>query len=118
MDEFRGMRLVRKDGDKNFVVNIKVNFDKTKHLSDNCIKRRKAVRERLMTKDREREEIETKKQLVEAQKLEKERFDYFHYFSQHYFSFQRSLSLPEVGREIIRVYASNLGRKKLIIEKK
>lgn len=76
MDEFRGMKLVRKDGDKNFAVNISVDFDRTKHLSDASIKRRKLVRERLMAKDREREEAEQKKQLAEMQKLEKERFDY------------------------------------------
>lgn len=76
MDEFRGMKLVRKDGDKNLAVNISVDFDRTKHLSDTSIKRRKLVRERLMAKDREREEEEQKKQLAELQKMEKERFDY------------------------------------------
>lgn len=76
MDEFRGMKLVRKDGDKNFAVNISVDFDRTKHLSDVSIKRRKLVRERLMEKDREREEEEQKKQIAELQKMEKERFDF------------------------------------------
>lgn len=41
MDEFRAMKLVRKDADKMVAVNIQVQFDKTKHLSDACIKRRK-----------------------------------------------------------------------------
>lgn len=41
MDEFRGMKLVRKDADKIVAVNIQVHFDKTKHLSDASIKRRK-----------------------------------------------------------------------------
>lgn len=41
MDEFRGMKLVRKDSDKIVAVNILANFDKTKHLSDVSIKRRK-----------------------------------------------------------------------------
>lgn len=77
MDELRGMRLVKKNGDKNYVVNVKVDFDRTKHLSDASIKRRKAVREKLMAKDREREEEEQKKQLAEMQKKEKERFDSF-----------------------------------------
>lgn len=76
MDEFRGMKLVRKDGDKNLSVNVTVDFDRTKHLSDVSIKRRKLVRERLMAKDREREEEEQKKQIVELQKMEKERFDH------------------------------------------
>jgi arginine/serine-rich splicing factor 17 len=41
MDEFRGMKLVRKDSDKLVAVNILTHFDKTKHLSDASIKRRK-----------------------------------------------------------------------------
>lgn len=41
MDEFRNMKLVRKEEDKIVAVNITVDFDKTKHLSDNSIKRRK-----------------------------------------------------------------------------
>lgn len=76
MDEFRGMKLVKKDGDKNLSVNVTMDFDRTKHLSDASIKRRKLVRERLMAKDREREEEEQKKQLVELQKMEKERFEF------------------------------------------
>lgn len=75
MDEFRGMKLVRKEADKNLNINIKVDFDKTKHLSEASIKRRKAVRERLMAKDREKEEEEMKKQLTEMKKLEKEKYD-------------------------------------------
>lgn len=74
MDEFRGMKLVRKDADKNLSVNIKVGFDTTKHLSEASIKRRKAVRERLMAKDREKEEEEMKKQLDEMKKLEKDKW--------------------------------------------
>lgn len=41
MDEFRAMKLVRKDPDKMVAVNILVQFDTTKHLSDASIKRRK-----------------------------------------------------------------------------
>ena len=43
MDEFRAMKLVRKDKDKLVAVNIEVNFDKTKHLSEASIKRRKGT---------------------------------------------------------------------------
>lgn len=43
MDEFRGMKLVRKEVDKNVAVNIQVTFDKTKHLSDASVKRRKGI---------------------------------------------------------------------------
>lgn len=41
MDEFRAMKLVRKESDKLVAVNILVTFDKTKHLSEASIKRRK-----------------------------------------------------------------------------
>lgn len=76
MDEFRGMKLVRKDGEKNYAINIKVDFDTTKHLSDANIKRRKIIRDRLMAKENARLDEERKKQeTLEAQK-EKERFDY------------------------------------------
>ena len=44
MDELRGMKLVRKDSDKLVAVNLIVNFDKTKHLSDASAKRRKGER--------------------------------------------------------------------------
>lgn len=50
MDEFRGMKLVRKDSDKMVAVNILVNFDKTKHLSDASIKRRKGKKKKKIIK--------------------------------------------------------------------
>jgi hypothetical protein len=77
MNEFRAMKMVRKEVDKNLAVNIHVEFDKTKHLSDVSIRRRKVVRERLIAKDRAAEEDEKKKQLAEEEKKEKERFLYF-----------------------------------------
>lgn len=73
MDEFRSMKLVRKDKDKLVAVNIEVNFDKTKHLSDASIKRRKVIRERLMEKDRQKAEEEEKKLRIEQEKREKEK---------------------------------------------
>lgn len=74
MDEFRGMKLVRKEVDKLVAVNIQVMFDKTKHLSDASIKRRKVIRDRLIEKDREKAEEEEKKLRLEREKKEKERF--------------------------------------------
>jgi arginine/serine-rich splicing factor 17 len=71
MDEFRGMKLVRKDSDKLVAVNILVHFDKTKHLTDASIKRRKVIREHLMEKDRQKAAEEEKKLAVEREKLEK-----------------------------------------------
>lgn len=50
MDEFRGMKLVRKDADKMVAVNIQVQFDKTKHLSDVSIKRRKGTHHHFSSK--------------------------------------------------------------------
>lgn len=62
MDAFRGMKLLRKDADLekgvHQTVNVKVDFDKTKHLSDASIKRRQIVRDRLMEKERDAEEKE------------------------------------------------------------
>lgn len=73
MDEFRGMKLVRKDIDKLIAVNIQVKFDKSKHLSDTSVKRRKVIRDRLIEKDREKAEIEEKKLRDEKAKKEKEK---------------------------------------------
>lgn len=73
MDEFRGMKLVRKEVDKLVAVNIQVTFDTTKHLSDASVKRRKVIRDRLIEKDREKAEIEEKKLREEQQRKEKEK---------------------------------------------
>lgn len=73
MDEFRGMKLIRKEVDKHVAVNIQVNFDKTKHMSEASIKRRKVIRDRLIEKDREKADEEEKKLKIEQEKKEKER---------------------------------------------
>jgi len=73
MDEFRGMKLVRKEVDKTLAVNIQVTFDQTKHLSDGSIKRRKVIRDRFIEKDREQAEEEEKKIREEQAKKEKEK---------------------------------------------
>lgn len=75
MDEFRGMKLVRKEGDKNLAVNIAVDFDRTKHLSDASVKRRKIVRDKFIAKDRAKDEEEKRKLQLEEEKKERERFD-------------------------------------------
>lgn len=67
------MNLVRKDVDKCLSVNIQVSFDKSKHLSDASVKRRKVIRDRLMDKDREKAEEEEKKLRLEKEKKEKEK---------------------------------------------
>lgn len=73
MDEFRAMKIVRKDADKCVAVSIRCTFDKTKHLSDNSIKRRKIIRDRLIEKDREKAEEEEKKLAAERELREKEK---------------------------------------------
>lgn len=73
MDEFRCMKLVRKFVDKTQAINITVNFDTTKHLSDAQMQRRERVRKRLIAKAKaEEEELERQKKL-EQEKLERQR---------------------------------------------
>lgn len=73
MDEFRSMKLVRKEIDQHIAVNIQVSFDTTKHLSEMSLKRRKVIRDRLIDKDREKAEEEEKRLRDEQEKKEKER---------------------------------------------
>ena len=75
MDEFRGMKLVHKEGDKNLAVNINVDFDRTKHLSDATVKRRKVIRDRFIAKELSKKEEEKRQQQAEEEKKERERFD-------------------------------------------
>lgn len=75
MDEFRGMKLIRKEEDKNLAVNITVDFDRSKHLSDTSIKRRRVIRERFIAKEVAKEEEEKKKMQAEEERKERERFD-------------------------------------------
>ncbi|KAK3924041.1 A-kinase anchor protein 17A [Frankliniella fusca] len=58
MDALRGMKLLHKEGDKSFTASIKVDFDRTKHLSEASIRKRRLERERLMAKEQELEERE------------------------------------------------------------
>lgn len=81
MDEFRGMKLVRKDGEKNMAVSISVDFDRTKHMSDMTIKRRKVVRDRLVLKEQAKEEEEKKKlQEIENRKERERLINFFNWF--------------------------------------
>lgn len=95
MDEFRGMKLIRKEGETNLGVSINVDFDRTKHLGDANIKRRKILRDRFIMRDRAKEEEELKRLKAEEDKKERERFDFnsilhffltenniFHYFDE------------------------------------
>lgn len=76
MDALRGMKLLRKEGDKNLAINIIVDFDTTKHLTETNIKRRQIIRDRLIMKENEKREEERRKAEEEEQRKEKERFDF------------------------------------------
>jgi arginine/serine-rich splicing factor 17 len=52
---------------------LKVDFDKTKHLSEPAIRRRRAEREKLIAQEREKEERERKEQELQERKKEEER---------------------------------------------
>lgn len=73
MDALRGMKLLRKEEDEALAANIKVDFDKTKHLSDASIRRREIVRDRLVERERAREEKEKNEQEEALRKEEEER---------------------------------------------
>lgn len=81
MDALRGKKLLFKDDHENFVINISVDFDKNKHLSDACIRRRKIVRDRFAARDKEKEERARKEAEEEKKKEEKERFAVYFYYS-------------------------------------
>ncbi|KAK4880898.1 hypothetical protein RN001_004217 [Aquatica leii] len=66
MDALRGMKLLHKDDDETLGVNIIVDYDRTKHLSEASIRRREIVRDRLVKKDKIKEE---------HKRLEKEKED-------------------------------------------
>lgn len=73
MDALRGMKLLHKDNGVNYTVNIIVDFDKTKHLSDASIRRREIVRDRLVTQEISKEEKEQEKKKEQQSKINSER---------------------------------------------
>lgn len=72
MRALRNQKLVRKE-DKYWAVNIVVDFDRDRHLSDASIKRRQVVRDRCIAKEQAKEEEERKKREAEEARLEEER---------------------------------------------
>ncbi|KYQ48181.1 A-kinase anchor protein 17A [Trachymyrmex zeteki] len=77
MDALRGMKLLKKDGQNSLTATLKVDFDKTKHLSDSSISHRDFERKRLIAQDnlaaekmRKREEAEKKRQEEQRKKEE------------------------------------------------
>ncbi|XP_070142521.1 A-kinase anchor protein 17A isoform X3 [Drosophila kikkawai] len=73
MDEFRGTKLVRKFVDKTQAINICVNFDKQKHLSDSHVQRRERMRKKCIAKAQAEDEEREKLKKQKAEQLERER---------------------------------------------
>ena len=74
MNALKGMKICYKDRESTraWTSSIKVDFDKTKHLSETMIKQRKAERERLTQEERVKEvEENRRKNIAEMQKSEK-----------------------------------------------
>ncbi|XP_052280525.1 A-kinase anchor protein 17A-like [Dreissena polymorpha] len=73
MDSLRGMKLLYMDEEeKCAVAAIRVDFDKTKHLTDKSIRRRRLDRERLEELEHEREERVRKEREEQERKLAEE----------------------------------------------
>ncbi|XP_017082179.1 A-kinase anchor protein 17A isoform X2 [Drosophila eugracilis] len=73
MDEFRGTKLVRKFVDKTQAINICVNFDKEKHLSDSHVQRRERMRKKCIAKAQAEEEERERLKKQHEEQLERER---------------------------------------------
>lgn len=74
MDSLRGMKLLFiGEEEKAYTANIKVDFDKTKHLSDKAIKKRRIERWKLEQLEKQREEKVRKEREEEERKQEEER---------------------------------------------
>lgn len=74
MDSLRGMKLMYKsEDDKALTANIKVDFDKTKHLSEKSIRKRRLEREKIEIAERERIEREKKEKEAEEKRKKEER---------------------------------------------
>ncbi|KAM3958378.1 LOW QUALITY PROTEIN: A-kinase anchor protein 17A [Aphomia sociella] len=64
MDALRGRKLLRKREDIAEWCGIRVDFDKTKHMTDAAVKRRAIVRERLLARHNSKEEEEKEKEKI------------------------------------------------------
>ncbi|OWF45803.1 A-kinase anchor protein 17A-like [Mizuhopecten yessoensis] len=74
MDSLRGMKLLYiGEDEKAYTANIKVDFDKTKHLSDKSIKKRRIERWKLEQLEKEREDKVRNEREEEERKQEEER---------------------------------------------
>lgn len=74
MDSLRGMKLMLKTPEgRAFTANIKVDFDRSRHLSEESIQRRQQERLKIEALEREREERVLRERLEEEQMREAER---------------------------------------------
>ncbi|KAF9796868.1 hypothetical protein SFRURICE_015850 [Spodoptera frugiperda] len=76
MDALRGRKLLRKRDDIAEWCGIKVEFDKTKHMTDAAVKRRSIVRERLASRQKAKEDEERAEKERVAKREAKERQKY------------------------------------------
>lgn len=74
MDTLRGMKLLHKTNNNCYAIDISVDFDKTKHLTEPSIKRREIVRDRLIEKEKKRREKEEKEKEVAMEKVRSEKY--------------------------------------------
>ncbi|KAL0870345.1 hypothetical protein ABMA27_005356 [Loxostege sticticalis] len=73
MDALRGRKLLRKKDDVAEWCGIKVDFDKSKHMTDAAVKRRAIVRERLLARQKAKDEEERIERERVAKREAKER---------------------------------------------
>ncbi|XP_062124667.1 A-kinase anchor protein 17A [Drosophila sulfurigaster albostrigata] len=73
MDEFRSTKMVRKFVDKTQAININVNFDKQKHLSDSHVQRRERMRKRCVAKAQAEDEEREREKQKQIELAERER---------------------------------------------
>ncbi|CAB0037008.1 unnamed protein product [Trichogramma brassicae] len=89
MNVLRGMKLLKKEKESQHqIASIKVDFDKTKHMTDNSVSRRAFERKRLIAQDdlardkllkkklaeeKEKEEVKNKQEKVEQEKYSRRR---------------------------------------------
>lgn len=74
MDALRGKKLLRKNQDVAQWCGIKVDFDRTKHMTDAAVKRRSIVRERLLARQRAKEDEERQEKEKQVKREARERY--------------------------------------------
>uniref|UniRef100_T1IQB9 RRM domain-containing protein n=1 Tax=Strigamia maritima TaxID=126957 RepID=T1IQB9_STRMM len=74
MDAFKGMKLMHKNEDgKCFTANVKIDFDRTNHLGEKNVRKRRLEREKLIQLEKEREDRVRKEREAEGKRKEDER---------------------------------------------